>query len=129
MAHLFVEINGFFSLNFDFRYICHIVVMDATQASAFCLRKKKSMKGKQRTGELLGANNKNNILEVPIYIKDVSQKEKKIITEESKTYKTLGSTEAVSRDYPFSALNPVPEHINDLRSSFAVVRDVLGSYT
>lgn len=87
------------------------------------------MKGKQRTGELLGANNKNNILEVPIYIKDVSQKEKRIITEESKTYKTLGSTEAVSRDYPFSALNPVPEHINDLRSSFAVVRDVLGSYT
>lgn len=64
-----------------------------------------------------------------IYIKDVSQKEKKIITEESKTYKTLGSTEAVSRDYPFSALNPVPEHINNLRSSFAVVRDVLGSYT
>lgn len=56
----------------------------------------------------MGANNKNNILEVPIYIKDVSQKEKKIITEESKTYKTLGSTEAVSRDYPFSALNPVP---------------------
>lgn len=85
------------------------------------------MKGKQRTGELLGANNKNNILEVPIYKRRLTKR--KIITEESKTYKTLGSTEAVSRDYPFSALNPVPEHINNLRSSFAVVRDVLGSYT
>lgn len=128
MAHLFVEINGFFSLNFDFRYICHIVVMDATQASAFCLRiKKKSMKGKQRTWELLGANNKNNILGVPLYKRRLTKR--KIITEESKTYKTLGSTEAVLRDYPFSALNPVPEHINNLRSSFAVVRDVLGSYT
>lgn len=42
MAHLFVEINGFFSLNFDFRYICHIVVMDATQASTFLLTDKKN---------------------------------------------------------------------------------------
>lgn len=75
----------------------------------------------------MGANNKNNILGVPLYKRRLTKR--KIITEESKTYKTLGSTEAVSRDYPFSALNPVLEHINDLRSSFAVVRDVLGSYT
>lgn len=76
MAHLFVEINGFSSSNFDFRYICHIVVMDATQASAFCLRiKKKSMKGNRELGNYWVLTIKITYLEY-IYIKDVSQKEK-----------------------------------------------------
>lgn len=42
----------------------------------FLLTEKKSMKGKQRIEDLLGANNKNNIPIVPM--KDVSQKKNEI---------------------------------------------------
>lgn len=77
MAHLFVEINGVFFLRILISAtICRIVVMDATQASAFCLRiKKKSMKGNRELGNYWVLTIKITYLKY-LYIKDVSQKEK-----------------------------------------------------